>query len=85
VHGAGVRGEYSDSFVHQNNRRVETVPAVLSMNERSLVIPASLTLTLAGGNPRDHRLQTADLTLDDTGRLTGKNRGKPECTFVLSR
>ena len=85
MHGAGVRGEYSDSSIYTRNRGRVTDQAVLSMNERSLVIPASLTLTLAGGNPRDHRLQTADLTLDDTGRLTGKNRGKPECTFALSR
>ena len=85
MHGAGVRGEYSDSFVGQRHRGRVTDAAVLSMNERSLVIPASLTLTLAGGDPRDHRLRAADLTLDDTGRLTGKNRGKSECTFDLSR
>ena len=79
VHGTtGVRGEYSDSW-----QQPRVVPAVLALNDRSLVIPATLTLSLS--DTRNQRLRMADLVLDETGRMIGKNRGQPDCKFVLSR
>jgi len=79
VHGTtGVRGKYLDSW-----QQPREAPAVLALNDRSLVIPATLTLSLS--DTRHQRLRTADLVLDETGRMIGKNRGQPDCKFVLSR